>query len=74
MSERDQNYTRAINHLVQELSAEKKELEAELELKMDQEVMLVRWVWPKGLFQPAECYKNITASDTVCSLDIRNQH
>ncbi|XP_056465269.1 ninein-like protein [Gadus chalcogrammus] len=42
LSERDQNYTRAINHLVQELSAEKKELEAELKLKMDQEVMLVR--------------------------------
>ncbi|CAL8258930.1 unnamed protein product [Lota lota] len=40
--ERDQNYTRAINNLVQELSAEKKELEAELKLKMDQEVMLVR--------------------------------
>ncbi|CAL8297801.1 unnamed protein product [Merluccius merluccius] len=41
-AELDQNYAREINHLVQRLSAEKEELGAELKLKMDQEVMLVR--------------------------------
>ncbi|KAG7280318.1 hypothetical protein CRUP_026859, partial [Coryphaenoides rupestris] len=41
-AELDQNYAREISHLVQKLSAEKEELAAELKLKMDQEVMLVR--------------------------------
>jgi len=48
-AELDQNYAREISHLVQKLSAEKEELAAELKLKMDQEVMLVRWVWPNRL-------------------------
>lgn len=40
----EQNFAREIGNLVQRLSAEKAELEAELQLKMDQEVMAVRWV------------------------------
>lgn len=42
--ELEQNFAREISNLVQRLSAEKDQLEAELKLKMDQEVMLVRWV------------------------------
>ncbi|XP_078144874.1 ninein-like protein [Centroberyx gerrardi] len=41
-AELEQNYAREISNLVQRLSAEKDQLEAELKLKMDQEVMLVR--------------------------------
>lgn len=40
----EQNFAREIGNLVQRLSAEKDQLEAELKLKMDQEVMNVRWV------------------------------
>lgn len=43
-AELEQNFAREISNLVQRLSAEKDQLEAELRLKMDQEVMLVRWV------------------------------
>lgn len=43
-AELEQNFAREIGNLVQRLSAEKDQLEAELRLKMDQEVMLVRWV------------------------------
>lgn len=43
-AELEQNFAREIGNLVQRLSAEKAELEAELRLKMDQEVMAVRWV------------------------------
>lgn len=43
-AELEQNYAREIGNLVQRLSAEKAELEAELRLKMDQEVIAVRWV------------------------------
>ncbi len=42
--ELEQNFARELSNLVQRLSAEKDQLEAELKLKMDQEVMLVRWV------------------------------
>ncbi|XP_053730732.1 ninein-like protein isoform X3 [Synchiropus splendidus] len=38
----EQNFAREISNLVQQLSSEKEHLEAELQLKMDQEVMLVR--------------------------------
>ncbi|KAM9803767.1 ninein-like protein [Neosynchiropus ocellatus] len=38
----EQNFAREISNLVQQLSSEKEHLEAELKLKMDQEVMLVR--------------------------------
>ncbi|XP_034465054.1 ninein-like protein isoform X3 [Hippoglossus hippoglossus] len=41
-AELEQNFAREIGHLVQRLSAEKDELEAELKLKLDQEVMVVR--------------------------------
>nr|XP_024660463.1 ninein-like protein isoform X1 [Maylandia zebra] len=41
-AELEQNFAREIGNLVQRLSAEKDQLEAELKLKMDQEVMLVR--------------------------------
>ncbi|XP_030604234.1 ninein-like protein isoform X2 [Archocentrus centrarchus] len=41
-AELEQNFAREISNLVQRLSAEKEQLEAELKLKMDQEVMLVR--------------------------------
>ncbi|XP_069033285.1 LOW QUALITY PROTEIN: ninein-like protein [Embiotoca jacksoni] len=41
-AELEQNFAREIGNLVQKLSAEKDQLEAELKLKMDQEVMLVR--------------------------------
>ncbi|XP_075902259.1 ninein-like protein isoform X6 [Nelusetta ayraudi] len=41
-AELEQNFAREIGNLVQRLSAEKAELEAELRLKMDQEVMAVR--------------------------------
>lgn len=43
-AELEQNYAREIGNLVQRLSAEKAELEAELRLKMDQEVIAIRWV------------------------------
>lgn len=43
-AELEQNFAREIGNLVQRLSSEKDQLEAELRLKMDQEVMLVRWV------------------------------
>lgn len=43
-AEMEQNFAREIGNLVQRLSAEKDQLEAELKLKMDQEVMAVRWV------------------------------
>lgn len=38
----EQNFAREIGNLVQRLSSEKDHLEAELKLKMDQEVMHVR--------------------------------
>ncbi|KAM3606897.1 uncharacterized protein V6R79_025229 [Siganus canaliculatus] len=41
-AELEQNFAREISNLVQRLSAEKEQLEAELQLKMDQEVALVR--------------------------------
>uniref|UniRef100_A0A3B4WJZ7 Ninein-like n=1 Tax=Seriola lalandi dorsalis TaxID=1841481 RepID=A0A3B4WJZ7_SERLL len=41
-AELEQNFAREISNLVQRLSSEKEQLEAELRLKMDQEVMLVR--------------------------------
>lgn len=43
-AELEQNFAREIGNLVHKLSAEKDQLEAELKLKMDQEVMVVRWV------------------------------
>ncbi|MEQ2178812.1 hypothetical protein GOODEAATRI_018055, partial [Goodea atripinnis] len=43
-AELEQNYAREISNLVQRLSGEKDQLEAEMKLKMDQEVMRVRWV------------------------------
>uniref|UniRef100_A0A3Q2Z536 Ninein-like n=1 Tax=Hippocampus comes TaxID=109280 RepID=A0A3Q2Z536_HIPCM len=47
----EQNFAREIGNLVQRLSTEKDQLEAELKLKMDQEVMNVRWAlmfFPNG--------------------------
>ncbi|XP_070696599.1 ninein-like protein [Pempheris klunzingeri] len=41
-AELEQNFAREISNLVQRLSAEKDQLEAELKLNMDQEMMLVR--------------------------------
>ncbi|XP_051815996.1 ninein-like protein isoform X48 [Acanthochromis polyacanthus] len=41
-AELEQNFAREIGNLVQRLSAEKEQLEAELKLKMDQELLLVR--------------------------------
>lgn len=41
-AELEQNFAREIGNLVQRLSSEKDQLEAELRLKMDQEVLLVR--------------------------------
>ncbi|MEQ2287302.1 hypothetical protein AMECASPLE_010958 [Ameca splendens] len=41
-AELEQNYAREIGNLVQRLSGEKDQLEAEMKLKMDQEVMCVR--------------------------------
>ncbi|XP_013879063.1 ninein-like protein [Austrofundulus limnaeus] len=41
-AELEQNFAREISNLVQKLSSEKDQLEAELKLKMDQEVMRVR--------------------------------
>ncbi|XP_030296914.1 LOW QUALITY PROTEIN: ninein-like protein [Sparus aurata] len=41
-AELEQNFAREISNLVHKLSAEKDQLEAELKLKMDQEVMVVR--------------------------------
>lgn len=43
-AELEQNFAREISNLVQRLSTEKDQLEAELKLKHDQEVMVVRWV------------------------------
>ncbi|KAM9561081.1 ninein-like protein isoform 1-T1 [Salvelinus alpinus] len=40
--ELEQNYAREISNLVQRLTSEKDQLEAELKLRMDQEVLLVR--------------------------------
>lgn len=50
-AELEQNFAREISNLVQRLSAEKEQLEAELKLKMDQEVMLVRWVMTSQMNQ-----------------------
>ncbi len=41
-SELEQNYAREISNIVLRLTSEKDQLEAELKLKMDQEVLLVR--------------------------------
>ncbi|XP_064788323.1 ninein-like protein isoform X1 [Oncorhynchus masou masou] len=41
-AELEQNYAREISNLVQRLTSEKDQLEAELKLKMDQELLLVR--------------------------------
>uniref|UniRef100_A0A3P8TAX6 Ninein-like n=1 Tax=Amphiprion percula TaxID=161767 RepID=A0A3P8TAX6_AMPPE len=41
-AELEQNFAREIGNLVQKLSSEKEQLEAELKLKMDQELLLVR--------------------------------
>ena len=41
-AELEQNFAREISNLVQRLSGEKEQLEAELKLKMDQEVVAVR--------------------------------
>lgn len=41
-AEMEQNFAREIGNLVQRLSSEKDQLEAELKLKMDQEVSLLR--------------------------------
>ena len=48
-AELEQNFAREISNLVQKLSGEKEQLEAELQLKMDQEVMLGRWVMTSQL-------------------------
>ncbi|KAM9847974.1 ninein-like protein [Aulostomus maculatus] len=50
-AETEQNFAREIRNLVQRLSTEKEQLEAELKLKMDQEVMLVREDGEKRLSQ-----------------------
>lgn len=41
-AELEQNYAREIGNIVHRLTSEKDQLEAELKLKMDQEVLLVR--------------------------------
>lgn len=41
-AELEQNFAKEIGNLVQKLSSEKEQLEAELKLKMDQEVMAVK--------------------------------
>lgn len=41
-AEMEQNFAREIGNLVQRLSSEKDQLEAELKLKMEQEVSLLR--------------------------------
>ncbi|KAJ0004863.1 hypothetical protein NQD34_011077 [Periophthalmus magnuspinnatus] len=41
-AEMEQNFAREISNLVQKLSAEKEQVEAELRLKMDQELLLLR--------------------------------
>lgn len=41
-AELEQNYAREISNIVLRLTSEKDQLEAELKLKMDQEVLLVR--------------------------------
>lgn len=43
-AELEQNYAREISNIVLSLTSEKAQLEAELKLKMDQEVLLVRLV------------------------------
>ncbi|KAG7456420.1 hypothetical protein JOB18_030251 [Solea senegalensis] len=50
-AELEQNFAREIGNLVQRLSAEKDQLEAELKLKMDQEVMVVREEYEQQLAQ-----------------------
>lgn len=49
-AELEQNYAREIGNIVHRLTSEKDQLEAELKLKMDQEVLLVRWVCPDVLW------------------------
>ncbi|KAI5108106.1 ninein-like protein isoform X3 [Silurus meridionalis] len=50
-AELEQNYAREISNIVHRLSAEKDQLEAELKLKMDQEVLLVREELEKQISQ-----------------------
>lgn len=49
-AELEQNYAREIANIVHRLTSEKDQLEAELKLKMDQEVLFVRWVCPGVLW------------------------
>lgn len=51
-AELEQNYAREIGNIVHRLTSEKDQLEAELKLKMDQEVLLVRWVYSDVLWPP----------------------
>lgn len=43
-AELEQSYAREISNLVQKLTSEREQLQVELQLKMDQELRLVRWV------------------------------
>ncbi|MED6268494.1 hypothetical protein CHARACLAT_022971, partial [Characodon lateralis] len=66
-AELEQNYAREISNLVQRLSGEKDQLEAEMKLKMDQEVMRVREeTQQEGKRRMKEEVKSL--KEQVCSL------
>lgn len=65
----EQNFTREISNLVQRLSADKDQLEAKLKLKMDQEVMLVRWVVNDLHTISTDTFKYLYLS-TICILRV----
>lgn len=69
-AELEQNFAREISNLVQRLSAEKDQLEAELRLKMDQEVMLVRWVVTSW---DLRCLLVLVRRQTTITARIRNK-
>lgn len=72
-AELEQNFAREIGNLVQRLSAEKDQLEAELKLKADQEVMLVRWVMTSQLapFRCVRCQVSVSAAQWLSAVSVR---
>lgn len=64
-AELEQNFAREISNLVRRLSTEKDQLEAELKVKMDQEVMLLRWVVMSSVVKNVVQYNNKVSIENI---------
>lgn len=64
-AELEQNFAREISNLVRRLSMEKDQLEAELKVKMDQEVILLRWVVTSSIVKNVVQYKNKVSIENI---------